>query len=573
LDWEKLPARVEAAIRERISRLDGPLQTALQVASVEGEVFTAEATARVLGTDERKMVQRLSSELDRRHRLIRAQTIESLGARRVSRYRFTNYLFQKYLYDNLDQVERAYLHEEVGNALEALYGEHASEVAVQLAWHFQEAGIAAKAIRYLHRAGDIAVRLSAYQEGRAHLARGLELLMAQPDSPARAQQELALQLSLGIAWMGDIPGPEWNNAFTRARELCQQLGKTLELCRALGELSVQHYVRAEHEQARELGEETLKLAEETGDPLIVAVSHWYLGFILFSLGEYSLAHAHLEQTIQAYEPQRDHNALVFLRGGDAGVSALAYDACCLWCLGYPDQALARSQEVLALARALDHAFSLADVLCFGGCLFNNMRRHAPALEENAQELMQLSQGMGFSSFLGTGTCYWGEALVRLGQVQEGVVRIREGLAIRQSIGARCHVCGILGALAEAQARAGQTDEGLATLAEALALVEETGEHHWEVELLRLRAEMLLTQGADAEAEASLHRAIAAARRQGARSWELRAAVSLARLWQQQGKQSEAHQVLAEIYGRFTEGFDTDDLKEAHALLTELSRTR
>jgi predicted ATPase len=131
------------------------------------------------------------------------------------------------------------------------------------------------------------------------------------------------------------------------------------------------------------------------------------------------------------------------------LSALAYDACCLWCLGYPEQALERSQEALALARELDHAFSLADVLCFAGCMFNEMRRDAPALRDDAEELMRLSEGMGFSSFGGTGTCYWGAALAKLGQVQEGMAQIREGLAVRQSIGARCHLSGILGALAEA----------------------------------------------------------------------------------------------------------------------------
>jgi adenylate cyclase len=221
LDWETLPARVEAVIAERMGRLAEPLQAALRVASVEGEVFTAEVVARVRAADEGEVVGRLSGELDRRHRLVRAQAIERLGSRRVSRYRFRNYLFQKYLYDSLDEVERAYLHEDVGNVLEELYGDQASEIAAiaaiapQLAWHFQEAGMAEKAIHYLHQAGEKAVQLSAYQEGIAHLTRGLELLMALPDSGGkehrleRAQQELALQLALGMAWIGakGFPAP------------------------------------------------------------------------------------------------------------------------------------------------------------------------------------------------------------------------------------------------------------------------------------------------------------------------------------------------------------------------------
>ncbi|NVM26883.1 MAG: hypothetical protein HWN70_13335, partial [Desulfobacterales bacterium] len=572
LDWETLPARVEAVIAERIGRLPQALPRALAVASVEGEDFTAEVVARALGTDERKMVQRLSSELDRRHRLVRAQAIERLGSRRVSRYRFRNYLFQKYLYDNLDEVERAYLHEDVGNVLEELYGDQASEIAVQLAWHFQEAGIAEKAIHYLRQAGERAVQLSAYQEGVAHLTRGLALLMALPDSPKRAQQELALQLALGMAWQGTkgTPAPEVEKAYTRARELCQQMGETSQLCRVVGELSVFYYVRAEHQRARELAEEALSLAQRAEDPLLVALGHWYLGFILFCLGEYATAQSHLEQMIAFYEPQQHHQPFVFLRGVDAGLSALAYAACCTWCLGYPDQALSRSQQALAMARELGHPFSLADVLCYAGCLFNAMRRDAQALKDNAEELLRLSNEK-VPAWMGAGTRYRGEALAMLGQVQEGIAQMREGMAASQSIRVRLNLSGSLGSLAEAQAKAGHPGEGLTTLAQALTLVEQTDERHWEAELYRLRAELLLMQGDDAEAEASFHRAIEVARRQSAKSWELRATVSLCRLWRKQGRVDEARQMLAEIYGWFTEGFDTPDLQEARTLLEKLSR--
>ena len=586
LDWQTLPARIEAVIAERMARLSQPLQAALRVASVEGEVFTAEVVARVLEVDGREVVRRLSAELDRKHHLVRAQALVRLGPQRVSRYRFRNYLFQKYLYDSLDQVERAYLHEDVGNVLEQLYGDQAPEtaaIAPQLAWHFLEAGIVEKAIRYLHQAGDRAVQLSAYQEGRTHLDRALALLRSLPDSgnPAqrqeRAQQELALQLSLGTAWMGDIPGPEWANAFTRARELCQVTGQTTQLCRVLGELSVTHYVRAEHQMARQIGEEALSLAQETGDPMLLALCHWNLGFVAFSLGEYARARAHLGQVIDFYRPEQHHHSFVHFRGSDAGLSALAYDACTLWCLGYPDQALERSQKALTLARELDHAFSLADVLCFGGCVFNSMRRDAQALGDDAEEFLQLSKGMGFSSFGGTATCFRGVAQAMMGQWQAGIAHMHEGLAIRQSIGAQCHKAGILGALAEAQAGAGQPEAGLATLAEALDVVEQTDERHWEAELYRLKGELLLVPGEPVEGEAGsdeaercFQHAVEVSRRQKAKSWELRATVSLARLWQEQGRVDEARQVLAEVYGWFTEGFETRDLQDARALLEELA---
>jgi predicted ATPase len=446
-------------------------------------------------------------------------------------------------------------------------------IAGQLAWHFQEAGMAAKAIGYLHQAGERAVQLSAYQEGIAHLTRGLALLMALPDSPERAQQELALQFSLGMAWIGakGFPAPEVERAYTRARELCQQTGETSQLCWILGQLATLHYVRAEHQRARELGEEALSLAQQAEDPLLMALGHSYLGFILFALGEYTIARAHLEEMISFYEPQQHHRSLVFLRGSDIGLSALAYDACCLWCLGYPDQALKRSQEALALARELDHAFSLADVLYYAGCMLNKMRRgEAQAFKDDAEEMMRLASEK-VPGWLGQGTHFRGEALAMLGQVQEGMAQMREGMAVDQSLGLRCYLSGALGSLAEAQAKAGHPEEGLTTLAEALALVEQTDERHWEAELYRLRAELLLNQGDEAGAEASFQKAIEVARRQQAKSWELRATVSLARLWQEQGRVDEARQMLAEVYGWFTEGFDTPDLQEAKALIEELSR--
>jgi DNA-binding SARP family transcriptional activator len=582
LDWETLPARVEAVIAERIGRLAEPLQDLLRVASVEGEVFTAEVVARVQAAGEREVVGRLGGELDRRHRLVRAQAIERLGARRVSRYRFRNYLFQRYLYDNLDRAERAYLHEDVGNVLERWHGNRADEIAVELARHFQEARIPEKAIHYLRQAGDRAVQLSAYQEAIAHLNRGMDVLTTLPDAGdaggpgapervlERAELELDLQLSLGMALKGRIPNPEGERALARARELCQQTGRMADLCRVLGELSIFPYVRAEYQTARELVEEALGLARQVGDPLLVALHHWHLGYLLFGLGEYTTARAHLEQVISFYRPREHHHSFVFVRGSDAGVSALAYDACCLWCLGYPEQALKRSQEALALARELDHPFSLADVLCFAGCVFNGLRRDAQALKEHAEELERLSEDLGFLSFLPTGTSYRGDALIKLGQVQEGVERIRAGMAVRQSVSAHCYFSGIMGALAEAQGKVGQPEKGLATLAEAFAFVEETDERYCEAELYRLRAELLLIQGEGAEAETSLHQAIEVARRQQAKSWELRATSSLARLWQQQGRKDEARQTLAEIYGWFTEGLDTADLTEAKALLEELS---
>ena len=572
LDWETMPARVDAVIAERIGRLDPQLRTALRLASVEGQVFTAEVLARVGSLDERMILAQLSGELDRKHHLIRTQSIQRMGDQLISCYQFRHILFQKYLYSSLDEVERVHLHEQVGTALEELYQTPGRRemIAPQLARHFHEARIADKAIYYLQQAGDKAVQVSAYQEGMVHLTKGLALLMTQPDTPERAEQELAMQISLGIAGKGSGPDPVGEEALTRARQLCQQTGKLSELSQVLGELSIFPYVRAEYKKALKLVEDALDLAQRIKAPLLEADSHWHLGFILFGMGELTAAHGHLEQVISFYRPQQHHHDFVLLRGSDAGVSALAYDACCLWCLGYPEQAMKRSQEAITLARELEHAFSLADVLCYGGCVFNQMRQDAQALKDDADELARLSKGMGFSSFWGTGACYWGDALAKLGQVQEGIAQIHEGIIIRQSVMTRCFLSGILGSLAEAQREAEQIQEGLSTLAEALEFVQETDERYYEAELYRLKGELLLSKGNEIEAETSLLKALEIARQQSAKSWELRASIDLARFWHKQGRTTEAYELLTGIYNWFTEGLDTSDLVDANLLLDEMA---
>jgi adenylate cyclase len=279
----------------------------------------------------------------------------------------------------------------------------------------------------------MAVQLSAYQEGIAHLKKGLQLLTYLPDSPKRDQQELALQLALGIAWVGPMGfDQEVNNALTRARQLCQELGETEQLCRVLGELSIYYYVLAEHHRARQFAEEALRLAKFINDPMLVLLDNSYLGFILFALGEYTTALNHFEKVIDFYDPERHHQTIVSLRGSDTGLSTLAYTACCLWCLGYPEHAEQLSQEALTWARELDHPFTLADVICFGGCIFNAMRQDVQALIPYALELKQLASDM-LHGWLGQGILQWGEALAMQGHLDDGIAQMQEGLSISQSL--------------------------------------------------------------------------------------------------------------------------------------------
>ena len=573
LDWVTLPVRVEAAIQERIGRLSEPLQKALAVASVEGESFTAEVVTQVRAVEKNKMLEYLSGELDKKHRLVQAQSIQRVDGKSLSRYRFRHILFQKYLYGSLDEVERVHLHEQVGAALERLYGDQVEVAAnpVHLALHFEKAQITDKAIHYLHNAGKRAIQLSAYQEGITHLTRGLNLLEYLTDSSEHDHQKLNLLLALGIAWQGTLGAQpdEVKNAYIEALELCKRVGNTTQMVQVLGGLVVLYYVRGEHRRALEFASEGLALAEKADEPLLMLLCHWYLGFINFCFGNFVGAHKHLKHVLDFYDPDQHHRSLVYLRGSDAGLGAMAYEACCLWCLGYPEKALNLSKKTLSLAHELGHPFTLADVLCFAGCLFHEMRRDVNSLEASADELMRISQERNLAGWFATGARYRGAALVLQGKKQEGVKHTREGIDAMKSENIWIYSSGTLAAITELYAKTGDLEEALNTLDEAFAFVEKTDERYWESELYRLKGEMLFNQEKYADAEANFNKAIKISRRQSTKSLELRAVMSLCRLWEKQGNKTEAHQLLAEIYNWFTEGFDTPDLIEAKELYQEL----
>jgi predicted ATPase len=575
LDWQTLPARVEAVIAERVGRLPERLRKTLTVASVEGETFSAEAVAQVAAADELDMVNWLSGELDRRHRLVSPQGVRKVNDQHLSLYRFRHILFQKYLYNRLDPVERVHLHKAVGTALERLRGARPDEragiadISPQLARHFQEGGIPEKAVAYLLQAGKRAARMSAHREAIAHLAQGLALLERLPDTPARTQQELALQIALAVPLQATrgYAAPEVGRTYARARELCRQIEGTPQLFPVLWLLALFYAAQGKHRTAYETSEQLLDLAEQAQDPVSIALARYMLGPSLLFLGELARARDHLEQVIAFYDPQQ-HHSLAFLYGQDLGVSCLSFGSWALWALGYPEQALKQSQEALALARELDHPFALVFALG-AGTVFYHFRRDVQTTQEIAESLIRLSTVQRFPYYSALGTICRGWALAEQGQAKEGMAQMHQGLADYRSTGAGLAYSFWLAMLAQACGKIGQTEEGLDLLAEALATADQNGEHFYEAEIHRLKGELLLMQGeTEAEVEKHYRRAIEVARQQGARSWELRATMGLCRLWQRQGRREEAQQLLAEIYGWFTEGSDTADLREARVLLKE-----
>jgi predicted ATPase/DNA-binding SARP family transcriptional activator len=574
LDWETMPARVEAVFAERIGRLSPQLRDILQAASVEGETFTAEVIARVLGIDDRMILTLLSNELDRQHRLVSAESIQRIDGRFISRYRFRHILFQRYLYSNLDEIERVHRHEQVGTYLEALLAtrDDASLEPLQLARQFEEAGNTKKAIHYLHEAGKRALQLSAYKDGSAHLCKGLDLLNTLPESLEKDELELKLQLAIGLTWKYNWGSPEGVKAIERTSELCRQLGKPAPFSRAMGELATYHYVQAEYRQALEYAQEALQLAEQADDPLLVAEGHWLQGILQFCLGEYQQASDHLGQVTAFYNPTEHHRAMIQLRGVDSGLSAMAYHACSLWCLGYPDQAQRISQQALALAHKFKHPFTLADILCYAGCMFNAMYRDPQALYQHAQELVQLSTEklLSLSGWSGMGLCFQGSAMAMVGQTKQAIKEIRTGISVSEESNVHLYRPVALRFLAAAQAADGQVHAGLESLAEAISLVDSVEDRHWEADLHRLRGECLAQLGDSDGAERSYLHALDVARKQNAKSWELRISTSLARLWQKQEKIVQARAQLAEVYNWFSEGFETADVREAEILLKELS---
>jgi DNA-binding SARP family transcriptional activator/predicted ATPase len=496
LDWEVLPVKIEGVIEERISRLDANSQKLLTVASVEGEDFTAELIAQILKMEASEVIECLSEELSRRHRLVSAQGSLRWRGQRLSRYRFRHVLFVTHLYNKLDEVERTHLHEEMGNLLEDLYGEESGEIAVQLARHFAEAGVPEKAIEYLEVAGSQAKQLSANEEAIVHISRAIELLHHLPASQGRTLKELEMQISLGaplIVTMG-YGAPEVEAVFNRAKELSQHVEEPLQLFTVMYGLRSYFLMRAEHRIAREITEKLIELAEVEHDPSLLLMAYEAKGTTLFYLGDLDEAHTTLQRGMEIYDPEQ-HGALAFLFGQDPGVTCMSYSALTLWSLGSPEEASIRNQDAIRLARQVGHPFSLALALNFAA-LLNALCQEGEAALRYSLESMEISAKHKFPVWQAAGEILSGWSMAQSGEVESGLARMYAGLDSWQATGAILGRPFFLALLAEALRLGHRIEESLDVTTEALEVIRKSGEKIHQAALQRLRGELLEHLGED-----------------------------------------------------------------------------
>jgi class 3 adenylate cyclase/predicted ATPase len=559
-----IPATLQDALRARLDHLPEG-KAVVQLGAVLGRTFAYKLLRAVAPLDELALWRGLAQ-------LVQAEVLYQQGVPPQATYTFKHVLIQEAAYQSLLKSTRQQFHQRIAQVLEARFPELVETQPELVAQHYTAAGCAEQAMPYWQRAGQQARDRSANMEAISHCTTGIELLKTLPETPEHTQQALTLYITLGAAWQmaQGLAAPEVEHAYTQAHTLCQQVGETPELVPVLFGLWRFYFVRAQLHTARELGETLLRLARHAHDPALSVIAHTAFGVTCCHLGAFATARQHLEEAIALYLSDQRHTP-VFRMGLDPGESCRVGAALTLWFLGYPAQALAHIHKALALAQELSHHFTLAHARCVAANV-SQFRRDVTAVNEQAEAAVALATEHGFPFLVAWGTSLHGWALAMQGHGEEGVVRVRQGIAAYRATGAALNVPYFCTLLAEVSVPLGHTEDGLQALAEAHTLVEQHEERWWEAEIYRLRGVLLLrqTRPPQEEAETWLQRALDVARRQEAKSLELRAAMSLACLWQQQGKRAAAWALLAPIYAWFTEGFDTADLQEARALLDELS---
>lgn len=555
-----IPATLHDSLMARLDRL-APVKEVAQIGSCIGREFDHELLAAVVSMPEAE----LATALDR---LVAAELVFRRGLPPAATYVFKHALVRDAAYESLLKRRRQELHARIATSIEARFSQLVEAQPELVARHFGEAGLAEKAIPYWLRAGHLAAARSANSEAIAHLRSGLACIEALPPGASRSRFELSLQLALGgplIATKG-FASPEVEVAYQRAQECSRELQSEIDLLAALRGLGYVYHVRANMRGARGLVDETIALAERSGDPALLAEADHFAGVISFHLGQFQSARNWLEKAGE-YRG-RDHSEVY---GINMSVFCRAYMSHCDWHLGYPIRSLKLAEEGLALARDISHPFSIAQALNYLAMLHQFGRRPNAALE-SAVEARNICAEYRFDYYGAWSSlvCAW--AIAETGRLDEGLAAFDAALEDFRRTNAGLRMSHHLGLLAELHRKDGRGATGLRLVDEALAIAEANSESWCNVELHRERGELLLLaagEEAERQADAEFRTAIEIAVAQRAKLPGLRASVARARLHAAHGRRQQARDILTPIYRAFSEGLDTRDLAEARILLAEL----
>ena len=558
------PATVQAVIASRIDRLSPREQLTLKVASAIGRSFGFRLLQDIHPIEEDK--PELPNYLMKLERfdLTPMETPEP-----DLRYMFKHIITQEVAYGLMLHSQRRQIHESLALWYERSYEELSGFYAI-LAHHWSQTLVAEKAIFYLEKAGEQAVRSHALREAVQFFSEALEWLETLPDTVERKEQELRLQIALGAPLMA-IKGygaVEVKKTYDRARELGQEVGQVSQLFFILNGLALSCFSQSDFSASVEFCKQFEALVQSTQEQrMFPIVGHSY-ACNLFHLGEFNQARNYTELAIETYLPE-NHEFYIANYGQDPAMACFLFDCLANWLLGYPDVAIQRSEEMLALAQKLSHPFSLAYAFNCKAWFALYSKQVTKALQA-ADALMAVAVENEFPFFIMLSNLIRAWVAIQLDQPEQAINQIEETLKMWKSVGAvlarHCH----LTFLAQGYAKAGKPTVALEILAKCVDEIERTKECFWESEVYRLKGEFLLDLNKVEEAEENYLKSLDVARRQQAKSLELRSTVSLCHLWQQQGKTLEAKALLSEIYGWFTQGFDMPDLIAAQQLLGELS---
>ena len=567
-----VPASLHASLMARLDRL-GPAKAIAQIGAAIGREFAHALLAPVARLPEPE----LAAALDR---LLQSGLLSRQGAPPHATYLFKHALVQDAAYGTLLREPRRALHARIAEAIENQFPNIAESQPELLARHCTEAGLIEKAAALWGKAGQRSLERSALVEAAEQLARALAQIASLPATPALRREEIKLQVTLitPLIHVKGYAAPETKAAVERARLLIEQaeaLGEPLDdpllLFSVLYGVWVANFVAFDGDKARELAAQFLALAEKQGATIPLMIGHRIMAFSLLWTGDMAESRTHLDRAAALYDPA-EHRRLATRFGGDSRVAVLSFRALASWVLGYPQAAVADADDALKHAREIGQAATVILALAFGGLTNIQCRDYATATVR-LDELVALANEKGALFWKAAGMMEQGCVLALTGKASDAVRVITSGTTAFRSTGATLWMPFWLSNLARAHAELGQFDDAWRCIGEAVTVVETTKETLFEADIHRTAGEIeLLSPQQDvAKAQAYFERALEIARAQQARSFELRAATNLARLWRDQGRRARAHDLLAPIYGWFTEGFNTLDLKEVKALLDVLGR--